>query len=71
MGRSCGEELLSAREREVLLRIEAGDTSKEIARNLSISVHTVSRHRQNILEKLQAGNSVEASRTARRLGLLR
>jgi len=71
LGRSCGEELLSAREREVLLRIEAGDTSKEIARNLSISVHTVSRHRQNILEKLQAGNSVEASRTARRLGLLR
>lgn len=62
--------LLSAREREVLRLIDAGDTSKEIARRLSISLHTVHRHRQNILERLHAANSVEACRLARRLRLL-
>lgn len=61
---------LSAREREVLRLIDAGDTSKEIARRLSISLHTVHRHRQNILERLHAANSVEACRLARRLRLL-
>lgn len=40
------------------------------AGRLSISVHTVSRHRQNILEKLRVGNATEACRVARGLGLL-
>ena len=37
---------------------------------LSISVHTVNTHRQRILEKLKAGNSLEAVRYASELGLL-
>ncbi len=43
---------LSAREREVLERIAAGDSNKLIARALDISPHTVKRHVANILDKL-------------------
>ena len=43
---------LSAREREVLERIAAGDSNKVIARVLDISPHTVKRHVANILDKL-------------------
>lgn len=62
--------LLSAREKEVLLLIDKGLTSKHIATMLSISVNTVSRHRQKILAKLKVNNSIEACRLARELGLL-
>lgn len=65
-----GETLLSEREREVLGWIEQGLTSKQVAERLAISVHTVSRHRQNILGKLRVGNVVEACRIARNLKLL-
>lgn len=62
--------LLSKREKEILLLIEEGKSSKEIAETLSISVNTVNRHRQNILEKLQVDNLMQACRTARELKLL-
>jgi len=52
--------ILSARELEVLRYVGEGFTSKEIADVLSISINTVSRHRQNILEKLNVKNSVQA-----------
>lgn len=54
------ENVLSAREMEILKYIGEGLTSKEIAKILSISINTVSRHRQNILEKLKVKNSVKA-----------
>ena len=66
---SCGN-LLSKREREVLLLIAQGKMSKEIADRLSISIHTVSRHRQNILEKLHVDNSIHALDVARESHLL-
>jgi DNA-binding NarL/FixJ family response regulator len=44
--------------------------SKEIASRLFISINTVNRHRQNILMKLQASNSVEACRVAKGLKLI-
>ena len=44
--------LLSPREEEVLQLLAEGRTSKEIARELSISVRTVDGHRQKIMEKL-------------------
>ncbi|WP_027385211.1 response regulator transcription factor [Chryseobacterium gregarium] len=54
------ENILSRRELEILQYIGQGFISKEIAGFLSISINTVSRHRQNILKKLKVKNSVEA-----------
>lgn len=65
-----GTSILSARERQVLLLIDKGMTSKHVADELSISVNTVSRHRQTILEKLKVGNSIEACRIAKDLGII-
>lgn len=62
--------LISGREKEVLQLIDKGKLSKEISETLSISIHTVNRHRQNILSKLCASNSVEACRIAKRLKLI-
>lgn len=62
--------ILSERERQVLELIGRGLSSKRIAAMLGISTHTVSRHRQGILAKLCAGNSIEACRVARELGIL-
>lgn len=52
--------ILSPRELEVLKYIGEGYASKEIATLLSISINTVNRHRQNILEKLKVKNSTQA-----------
>lgn len=59
--------LLSEREIHVLGWIDKGKKSKEIADLLYISLHTVNRHRQNILEKLHVSNSIEACRIAKEL----
>lgn len=61
---------LSSREKEVLLLIQQGFLSKEIAGKLFISVHTVNVHRQNILQKMNADNSMEAVRLARVYGII-
>ena len=45
-------EQLTAREREVLQLIVEGNTNKEIAGRLFLSVHTVETHRKRILSKL-------------------
>ncbi len=44
--------ILTNREREVLTLIAAGKSNKEIGDMLYISVHTVERHRANLMEKL-------------------
>ena len=45
-------ETLTRREREVLKLIGEGNKSKEIADYLCISLHTVEKHRSNLMEKL-------------------
>lgn len=70
LGRQDRTQLLSAREKQVLGLIDRGLTSKEIAEALRISIHTVNRHRQEILDRLQVKNSIEACRTARDLKLI-
>lgn len=62
--------ILTAREKEILRLIGEGNASKQIADMLGISIHTVSRHRQNILEKLSVGNSLEAVKAAALMRLL-
>ena len=59
---SAADTLLTSREREVLALAKEGMLSKEISKKLNISVHTVNRHRQNILEKLKVDNIIEAIR---------
>lgn len=58
---------LSIREKEILKMIQAGKRSKEIAELLFISINTVNRHRQNILEKMRVGNTIEACTMAAKL----
>ena len=48
------KEVLTMREREILKLLAEGKKSKEIAEALFISPHTVRRHRENIMEKLNA-----------------
>lgn len=64
------QNILSDREKEVLLLIEQGFLSKEIALKLKISKNTIDRHRQNIMEKLNVCNSFEALKIARSLHLI-
>ena len=62
--------ILSRREKQVLTLIDSGKTSYEIADILSISKNTVSRHRQQILAKLQVKNSMEACRIAKTMKII-
>lgn len=52
---------LSAREREILVRIAAGDSNKQIAKTFSLSPHTVKRHVANILAKLDCSTRGQAA----------
>lgn len=63
-------QVLTDREKEILTLVRDGYASKQIAGILGISIHTVNRHRQNILEKLSVGNSVEAVMAAGAMKLL-
>lgn len=62
--------ILSPREKDILHLIREGMASKQIADRLNISIHTVNRHRQNILEKLRVSNSTEAVMAASAMKLL-
>jgi DNA-binding NarL/FixJ family response regulator len=63
-------DILTPRELQVLKLIAEAYTSKEIAQELVISVKTVERHRQNILDKLGMNDRVELTRYAIRRGLI-
>ena len=63
-------DVLTPRELEVLKLIAEAYTSKEIAKELWISIKTVERHRQNILDKLGMRDRVELTRYAIRRGLI-
>jgi DNA-binding NarL/FixJ family response regulator len=62
-------DVLTQRELEVLKLIAEAHSSKEIAAELFISIKTVERHRQNILDKLGMRDRVELTRYAIRRGL--
>jgi len=62
--------LLTAREKELVKRIEEGLTYKEIGERLSISIHTVHTHIKNIYEKLQAKDRNDAICKARQRGII-
>ena len=61
---------LTRREREVFRLIAEGLTTKEIARQLSISTKTAENHRARVLGKIGVRNTAELVRYALRRGLL-
>jgi DNA-binding NarL/FixJ family response regulator len=63
-------EQLSPREREVLQLLTQGQTNREIAQNLTVSVSTVKIHVEHILAKLGASDRTQAAVRAFELGLL-
>ncbi len=62
--------LLTTREREILNLIAEGKSNKEIAGDLFISIHTVERHRANIMEKLNLKNTADLVKYAIRKGYI-
>jgi DNA-binding NarL/FixJ family response regulator len=69
-GERTPQTVLTPREDEVLKLIAEGRSSKEIARDLTIAVKTVERHRANILAKLGMRDRVDLTRYAIRAGLI-
>ncbi len=62
---------LSARELEILQRIGQGQSNKEIAASLSISVETVKTHVSRLFEKLRVHDRAQATAEGIRRGLIR
>jgi DNA-binding NarL/FixJ family response regulator len=60
---------LSSRELEILRHAQQGLSSKEIASKLSLSIHTVNNHRQNILSKMECNNIAQAIEKVKEHGL--
>lgn len=63
-------DLLTQREKEVLLQVIKGLTNREIGNALFISENTVKNHLRNIMEKLQINNRVQVATYALNEGLL-
>jgi len=61
---------LTLREREVLQLIAEGNSNREIARVLHISIKTVESHKAHIMEKLGIHNIAELTQYAIRKGLI-
>jgi DNA-binding CsgD family transcriptional regulator/pimeloyl-ACP methyl ester carboxylesterase len=60
---------LTARERDVLRLVALGESNKEIAGSLGLSVHTVERHLSNIYGKIEVRGRAEATAWALRNGV--
>jgi two-component system, LuxR family, response regulator FixJ len=57
-------QMLTEREREVMDRLVAGRTVKQIATEFSVSIQTIAKHRTKLLEKLNLENDIELVRMA-------
>ena len=62
--------VLTPRERQILNLIAGGKSSKEIAELLFISVHTVERHRANIMDKLDLKKTADLVKYAIQKGYI-
>jgi DNA-binding NarL/FixJ family response regulator len=60
---------ITPREKEVLQLVSKGQSTKQIADNLGISIRTVESHRVNMLKKLKVGNTAELASPDDRTGL--
>ena len=62
-------EVLSKREREVLQLLAEGNSTKEIASTINVSVKTVESHRKHIMDKFDIRSVAELTKLAIREGL--
>ena len=63
-------EKLTPRQREILVLIAEGQTTKQIARSLNISVKTVESHRAQLMERLDIRDVAGLVRFSIRTGLV-
>jgi len=63
-------DVLSPREKEVLLLVSKGYTSKEIAKMLDLSYYTVREYVSNVYKKLSVKNKMQAVSEATLLGII-
>ncbi len=64
------QDVLTTTEVEILKEMAIGRTTKEIASNRHVSVHTVMTHRKNIFRKIDVNNVHEATKYAIRAGFV-
>jgi DNA-binding NarL/FixJ family response regulator len=57
-------DLLTSREREVLQLIAEGNSTKDVASRLHVSVKTIETHRKRIMDKLSLHSVAELTRYA-------
>jgi len=69
-GATGESQILTAAEVEIVKKIAAGLTTKEIADQKNISTHTVMTHRKNIFRKIGINNSSELLMYAVRTGMI-
>jgi len=62
-------DVLTPREREVLLQVVTGKLNKQIAGDLGIAEKTVKVHRGRVMEKMRAGSVADLVRMVEKLGL--
>lgn len=55
---------LTERERQVAIALSNGQTNREIAKQLEISIKTIDTHRGHVLKKLGVRNNVELAHAA-------
>ena len=67
---AAAQPLLTAREKQVLTSIALGQSNKEVARQLNLSVKTVEKHRSNLMRKLALRNTAAVTRFAVSHGFL-
>src|SRR5262249_51815199 len=63
-------DMLSSREREIMLHVMAGRLNKQIAHDIGIAESTVKVHRTNLMRKMKARSLPELSRMADILRLM-
>ncbi|PWU12138.1 MAG: DNA-binding response regulator [Terriglobia bacterium] len=63
-------DLLTSRERQIYQLLAEGNSNKEIASRLNLSLHTVETHRWRIMEKLDLHSSAELVLSAVRRGMV-
>jgi DNA-binding CsgD family transcriptional regulator len=61
---------LTNTEREIVIAIAMGKSTKEIAAERCSSVHTITTHRKNIFRKLGVNTAHEVTKYALRCGLV-